>query len=97
MIEYLVEVAETETCWYHAQTKKFHRLGDLPAVSRNDGYEAYYQYGLRHRGNGMPAVIRADGSVEYWLNGSPYFPDRCEHKVIEIDGKKFKLVPIQDK
>jgi len=60
---------------------------------------------LLHREDG-PAIECADGGKSWWLNGTPYLEKdyhaeiarrkatkaTCEGKIVEIEGKKYKLV-----
>ncbi len=48
-------------------TGKLHR-DDGPAITRPDGYEAWWQQGKLHRVGG-PAVTYPDGTREWWING----------------------------
>lgn len=59
----------------------------------------YNLKGRRHRLGGLPAIERADGSKEYWVKGermteqhAKELAQSCSGKVIEIDGKKYKLI-----
>ena len=81
---------------------KLHRL-DGPAVEDAYGYKAWFVDGKRHRLDG-PAVEYADGSKEWWVNDK-YMTEKafneyikpkpsCEGKVVEVDGKKYKLTAI---
>lgn len=73
---------------------------DGPAVEDVDGYKAWYLNGKRHREDG-PAVKYADGSKAWFLDGKMLTEEEfnqrmnpepsCEGKVVEIDGKKYKL------
>ena len=84
-----------------------HREGDRPAVIRYraDGSverESFWKEGLLHREGDRPAVIQylADGSVEcesFWKEGQMYTPSKakpCEGKIVEIDGVKYVLTPV---
>ncbi len=48
---------------------RYHRDGDLPAISCVDGYQAWWRNGKRHRDNG-PAIIN-DGN-EMWFKDGNY-------------------------
>ena len=64
----------------------------------------YNQQGKRHREGGLPAIEYANGGKEWWVNGHHVTEDQakdmfnkpasCAGKVVEIDGKKFKLTEI---
>ena len=77
---------------------KRHR-DDGPAIKYTDGSKAWWINGQRHRDDG-PAVEWADGSKAWYLTGKNIteaeFNARkapCAGKVVEIDGKKYKLIP----
>jgi len=105
MIEYTVKVWDEITKWY--LDGKIHRGNNLPAIeyiSSANGYKAWYVNGLRHRENG-PAIEYADGSKGWYLKGLYYTEeefnekmnpkqDSCDGKMVEVDGKKYKLVEI---
>ena len=55
------------TIEWRTPSGKLHRL-DGPAVTRSDGYEAWWQNDERHRIDG-PAVIRPDGFEGWYLHG----------------------------
>ena len=77
-----------------------HRV-DGPAIKHADGREECYLNGKRHRADGS-AVKYTDGKVEYWIEGKRLskraFLARtkpsCAGKVVEIDGKKYKLTVV---
>jgi len=81
---------------------KLHRL-DGPAVEYADGSKEWWVNGKRHRLDG-PAIEYADGYKEWWVDNkkmtekefNEYIKPKssCEGKVIEVDGKKYKLVSI---
>ena len=98
MIEYKVRVYAngTKEWWLNGK----HHREDGPAVERADGTKAWWLNGQLHREDG-PAVERADGTKRWLLNGK-YLTEE-EHreqtqgyanKVIEIDGKQYKLVEL---
>ena len=74
---------------------------DGPAIERADGYKSWYLNGRPHREDG-PAIEWPNGSKEWWLNGERLtekeFNKRkepsscCNGKIVEIDGKKYKLI-----
>ena len=79
---------------------KRHRLGG-PALILPGGTVEYWVDGELHRTEG-PAVVWADGTVEYWVDGKNLSKEEfdaltnkstCANKLVEIDGKKYKLVP----
>jgi len=81
---------------------KLHRE-DGPAVEYADGSKQWYLNGKRHRGDG-PAIEHADGFKRWYVDGKPLTeeefnnlkkPSSCAGKiVIEIDGKKYKLIEL---
>ena len=97
-----VEYAGGTKYWYFEG--KIHRT-DGPAVEWADGTKEYYFKSKRHRSDG-PAVEHADGSKEYWFEGKKVTksalkklvapaPD-CSNKIVEIEGKRYKLVIIEE-
>ena len=80
---------------------KLHR-DDGPACECADGTKHWYKEGKRHRDDG-PAVERANGAKYWWKDGKKLTEeeflrskDPCEGKVVEIDGKKYKLSRYND-
>ena len=83
--------------------KEWYLNGDLhredgPAVEWANGDKMWWLNGKYHREDG-PAVERVDGDKVWFLNGKELTEKehqdqtrRCTNKVIEIDGKKYKLV-----
>ena len=97
MIEYKVKVYDYKTEWY--LNGKLHRE-DGPAIECTDGSKSWYIDGKRHREDG-PAIEYYTGDKYWYLNGIEYkekeFNARiqsCNGKVIEVDGKKYKLQEI---
>jgi len=97
---YTVKVYEDFTEWFN-EIGKWHRE-DGPAVAFKNGRGFWYVNGKPHRLDG-PAIEYADGSVEYWIEGKHLTkeeflartnPTSCSGKVVEIDGKKYKLVEV---
>ena len=70
---------------------------DGPAIECADGIKAWYINGKRHREDG-PAIEGASGDKYWFLNGK-YLTEAefnartkpCNGRVVEIDGKKYKL------
>jgi hypothetical protein len=82
-------------CWYNEQDQ-LHRE-DGPAVELASGTKCWYLNDKCHREDG-PAVELANGDKRWFLNGKKLteaeFNSRtksCNGKVVEIDGKKYKL------
>ena len=82
---------------------KLHRVNG-PAVESISGYKAWYLNGLFHRTDG-PAVERANGEKLWYLNGKNVTEDdfkrlisndTLEDKIIEIDGRKYKLMRVEE-
>jgi hypothetical protein len=81
---------------------KRHRL-DGPAIEGADGTKSWFVEGKCHRLDG-PAIEHADGAKGWFVEGkeltekefNEYIKPKptCEGKVVEIDGKKYKLVSI---
>jgi hypothetical protein len=73
---------------------------DGPAVEYSDGYKSWWLNGELHREDG-PAIEYADG-IKYWyLNDKRLTEEEFnqkinsyEGKVIEVDGKKYKLIEV---
>ena len=97
MLKYKVEVDDKRNIrWYKWDTNQRHRE-DGPAVEYTDGSKFWYLNGKRHRKDG-PACEWADGSKEWYLNGEELTEQEfharqsdCNSKVVEIDGKKYRL------
>jgi hypothetical protein len=83
-----------------------HHRADGPAIEYADGGKEWYVNGKLHREDG-PAIEYADGGKEWWLNGKNLTQEQflartkrkpkqasCSGKVVEVDGKKYKLVEI---
>jgi hypothetical protein len=78
---------------------------DGPAIERADGLKQWYLNGKLHREDG-PAIEYADGEKRWYLNDRQYSEKgfhaemarrkgtkaTCEGKIVEIEGKKYKLV-----
>ena len=92
-----IEHSDGDKFWY--QNDKLHRT-DGPAFEC-DVYKAWYQNGNRHRTDG-PAIENVNGDKSWYLEGKELteaeFNARtkpsCSGKVVEIDGKKYKLVEL---
>jgi len=101
---YKVEVDENGNIFWYNQQGKRHREGGLPAIEYADGGKEWYVKGQLHREGGLPAIEYADGGKEWYVNGRLVTEDQakdmfnkpasCAEKIIEIDGKKFKLTEI---
>ena len=87
--------------WYNDKDQ-LHRL-DGPAVEWADGSKSWWVDDKLHRLDG-PAVEYADGDKSWYVNDkkmtkkefNEYIKPKssCEGKVVEVDGKKYKLVSI---
>ena len=90
--------------WY--QNGKLHRT-DGPAVEWNHGTKMWYINGQLHREDG-PAIEDINEYKSWWLNNEKLTEQEfnemikkindnsnsCNGKVVEIDGKKYKLTEI---
>jgi hypothetical protein len=95
-----VERADGYKAWW--VNGKRHRL-DGPAVEWANGHKEWWVNGKLHRLDG-PAVECADGSKSWWVDDkqmtekefNEYIKPKptCEGKVVEVDGKKYKLTAI---
>ncbi|MFM1755408.1 MAG: hypothetical protein RL621_312 [Bacteroidota bacterium] len=80
---------------------------DGPAIICSDGYQKWCLEGKPHNLNG-PAVIYPNGAEIYCLHGQKYYikenwekevaklKNPYYDKIIEIDGKKYKLTLIEE-
>jgi len=99
MKEYKVEVYDSKTIWFNLNDQ-LHRE-DGPAIEYKTGSKFWYLNGQLHREDG-PAIESANGDKFWYLNGQQLseseFNQRtkpsCSGKVVEIDGKKYKLTEI---
>ena len=72
---------------------------DGPAIEYANGHKEWFLNGQNHREDG-PAVERSNGDKYWYLNGKRLteqeFNQRnnCSGKVVEIDGKKYKLIEL---
>ena len=92
-----IEYANGIKNWY--KEGKLHRL-DGPASEQPNGSKTWYIEGKFHREDG-PAIEYDDGSKMWYLEDVNYSEKQynekmkpsltCEGKVVEIDGKKYKL------
>ena len=89
-----VERANGDCYWF--QNGQKHRI-DGPAVEYANGTKWWYQNGQLHRTDG-PAVEYANGAKHWYIEGKNLsekeFLQRtstCNGKVIEYEGKKYKL------
>ena len=101
MKTYRVTVDDCGTKWWYFNGQ-LHRE-DGPAVEWADGTKYWHFNGKIHREDG-PAIEWASGSKYWFLNGEELteaeFNARikqssCDGKVVEIDGKKYKLQEVK--
>ena len=94
-----VEYASGTKFWY--QNGNLHRT-DGPAVEYANGRKRWYQNNKLHCTDG-PAVEYADGTKSWFLNGvelteaewlKKVNPAPCDGKIVEVDGKRYKLVAV---
>ena len=92
--------SEGDIYWYYKN--KLHREGG-PAIEFANGDKSWWLNGQRHRENG-PAYEFANGDKSWYLNDEylteAQFKARtkkpnCNGKVVEIDGKKYKLQEVK--
>jgi hypothetical protein len=92
--------SDKTTRWY--LKNKLHRE-DGPAIECANGTKSWYLNGQCHREDG-PAIEWANGDKSWYLNDKSLteaqFNARtkqpsCEGKVVEIDGKKYKLQEVK--
>ena len=99
MKTYKVTVDNEKTIeWYNEQGQLHNEHG--PAVEWVSGYKFWFLNGKCHRENG-PAYEGADGTKFWYLNGKYLTEEQfnartkkqssCDGRVVEIDGKKYKL------
>ena len=97
-----IEYANGSQGWY--QNGQLHRL-DGPAFEYADVTKYWYQEGKRHRLDG-PACEYADGTKFWYIEGKELTEEEflaktkpaasCDGKVVEIEGKKYKLVEVKE-
>lgn len=87
--------------YYSDKAMTIQHRTDGPAIEYTDGDKVWYQNGKCHRTDG-PAIECAN-DIKYWhLEGKQYSEQEflakmnpspsCEGKIVEIEGKKYKLV-----
>ena len=99
MHKYIVEVTDEFTKYFDFNNPDRLHREDGPAIEYENGTKEWYVNGQRHREDG-PAVEGANGSKEWWVNGQQLTEEEfnnlhnsCSGKIVEIDGKKYKLTP----
>ena len=90
-----IEYSNGDNEWY--LNGKRHRE-DGPAIELNNVGKFWYLNGKRHREDG-PAIEYSNGDKYWYLNGENLTKEEfikrtqsCHGKIIEIEGKKYKLV-----
>ena len=98
MTEYKVKVFEDRTKWYNLEGQLHRENG--PAIEWDDGSKAWFINGKRHRVDG-PAIEKVNGYKVWYINGQELTKEEfnkriksCANKIVEIDGKKYKLTEI---
>lgn len=100
----IVELGSGTKYWY--LNGNYHRL-DGPAMEGWNGTKVWFFEGKRHRIDG-PAIEYSDGAKEYWINDEQVSEKQhkkyinnlnmskntCDGKLVEIDGKKYKLISV---
>ena len=103
--EYTVKVFDNGNKYWYLNGK-CHRE-DGPAIEYANGSKLWYLNDQLHREDG-PAVEYANGDKRWFLDGKEYTEadfnkeiakrrqptPTCEGKVVEIDGKKYKLTSV---
>ena len=102
MQTYKVTVDSDKNIRWYNDKDQLHRL-DGPAVEYAFGSNEWYVNGQLHRLDG-PALEHDDGSEWWYVNGERMTEEEFdeyikpkpsyEDKIIDIDGKKYKLVAI---
>jgi len=92
-----VELADGTKSWYLNGER--HRE-DGPAIEYAGGAKFWYLNGRLHREDG-PAIEYADGDKSWFLHGKKVTKQEvmnpsCSGKIVEIDGKKYKLEEYED-
>ena len=101
MIKYEVRVYEDgDKSWF--LNGKRHRE-DGPAVEYANGDKHWYLNDNLHREDG-PAIENVNGTKHWYLNGKRLSeadflsrqqkPQSCEGKIVEIEGKKYRLMEV---
>ena len=102
---YTVEVWDNGDTFWKNDKGEWHRENG-PAIELSNGTKSWYLNGKLHRIGG-PAIEWSSGSKEWFLNGER-FPSEaewkkavdalkqssCTGKIVEIDGKKYKLTEV---
>ena len=96
----IVEYSNGNKYWYLNGIR--HRV-DGPAIEYSSGTKYWYLNGKLHREDG-PACEYIDGTKYWYLNGIQHTESdflklpkpnpSCNGKIVEIDGKKYKLTSI---
>jgi hypothetical protein len=96
-----VEYADGGKVWY--LNDRLHRE-DGPAAEYANGDKFWYLNGKLHREDGS-AIEYPDGGKEWYLHGERYTEEEfnkkmnkntCSGKIVEIDGIKYKLTPVEE-
>ena len=91
-----IEYANGDKHWYLNDQR--HRT-DGPAIEWTNGNKYWYLNGQLHREDG-PAIEWTNGTKLWLLNGkelteqeflAQQSPSTCEGKIVEVDGKKYRL------
>ena len=95
---YTVKVYNDGTKFWYLNGKR-HRT-DGPAVEWCDGGKRWYHNGKLHRTDG-PAVEYTNGDKFWYCDDKELTEEQfnktkntCENKIVEIDGKKYKLIAV---
>jgi hypothetical protein len=100
MLEYTVKVYSNGSKYWYLDGKR-HRE-DGPAFEGSGGTKSWWLNGKRHREDG-PAIEWSYETKEWYLDGKELTKQEhkaatskptCEGKIVEIDGKKYKLMEV---
>jgi hypothetical protein len=88
--------ADGTNVWY--KDGKRHRDNDEPAFIYINGSKFWYKDDKLHRDNDEPAIVYPDGTKFWYKDGFHHTPapkvTTCNGKIVEIDGKKYKLTEV---
>jgi hypothetical protein len=103
METYTVTIDDDKTIEWRNSDGKLHRK-DGPAIESANGTKYWYVNGKLHREDG-PAIESANGDKAWYVNDKNLTQEQflartkpkqasCAGKVVEVDGKKYKLVEV---
>lgn len=101
MKTYKITISDDGTIRWYNENGELHREGG-PAVEYTNGTKIWYINGKLHREDG-PAIEFTNGVKFWYLNGkectnaefnTKFKKQSCNGKIIEFEGKKYKLQAI---